>query len=48
MKVAAIPGVQTFVTVPSALPGGSNFPVEFLIARTAERTRSCNSRSSCR
>src|SRR2546422_920304 len=36
MKVAAIPGVQTFVTVPSALPGGSNFPVEFLIASTAE------------
>jgi multidrug efflux pump len=36
MKVAGIPGVQTFVTVPSALPGGSNFPVEFLIASTAE------------
>jgi len=36
MKASAIPGIQAFVTVPSALPGGSNFPVEFVIASTAE------------
>ena len=34
-KVAAIPGVQTFAIVPPALPGGGNFPVEFVIASTA-------------
>ncbi|HWE25131.1 MAG TPA: efflux RND transporter permease subunit [Myxococcales bacterium] len=35
-KVTPIPGVQNFATLPSALPGGSNFPVEFIIASTAE------------
>ena len=35
-KVAAIPGVQTFPILPPALPGGGNFPVEFVIASTAE------------
>lgn len=35
-KVAAIPGVQTFPIVPPALPGGGNFPVEFVLASTAE------------
>src|SRR5205807_1237204 len=36
MRVAAIPGVQTFPVLPPALPGGGNFPVEFVIASTAE------------
>jgi multidrug efflux pump len=35
-KVAAIPGIQTFPILPPALPGGGNFPVEFVIASTAE------------
>ena len=35
-KVAAIPGVQTFPIVPPALPGGGQFPVEFVLASTAE------------
>ncbi len=35
-KVAGIPGVQTFAVLPPALPGGGNFPVEFIIASTAD------------
>ncbi|MGZ6124832.1 MAG: efflux RND transporter permease subunit, partial [Myxococcales bacterium] len=35
-KVAAIPGVQTFPILPPALPGGGNFPVEVVIASTAD------------
>jgi multidrug efflux pump len=35
-KVAQIPGVQSFAIVPPALPGGGNFPVEFVLASTAE------------
>ena len=35
-RMAAIPGVQTFAVLPPALPGGGNFPVEFIIASTAE------------
>ena len=35
-KLSQIPGLQVFATTPSALPGGSNFPVEFIIASTAE------------
>ena len=35
-KVSAIPGVQTFAVLPPALPGGGNFPVEFILASTAE------------
>ena len=35
-KVTAIPGVQTLAVLPPALPGGGQFPVEFLIASTAE------------
>jgi multidrug efflux pump len=35
-KVAAIPGVRTFPVLPPALPGGGSFPVEFVIASTAE------------
>src|SRR3954471_20963945 len=35
-KVAAIPGVQSFGVVPPALPGGGTFPVEIVIASTAD------------
>jgi multidrug efflux pump len=35
-KVAAIPGIQTFPILPPALPGGGTFPVEVVIASTAE------------
>ena len=35
-KVAVIPGVQTFPVLPPALPGGGAFPVEIVIASTAE------------
>ncbi len=35
-KLGAIPGLQIFATTPAALPGGSNFPVEFVIASTAD------------
>jgi multidrug efflux pump len=34
--VSAIPGIQTFPILPPALPGGGQFPVEFVIASTAE------------
>ncbi len=37
--LSAIPGMQVFATTPSALPGGSNFPVEFVIASTADADR---------
>jgi multidrug efflux pump len=37
-KVATVPGVQTFPILPPALPGGGNFPVEFVIASTADTT----------
>jgi multidrug efflux pump len=35
-RVSAIPGIQTFPILPPALPGGGQFPVEFVIASTAE------------
>jgi len=35
-KVSDIPGLQMFITTPPALPGGSNFPVEFVITSTAD------------
>ncbi len=35
-KVSTIPGIQTFPILPPALPGGGNFPVEFVIASTAD------------
>ncbi|QEA39632.1 MMPL family transporter [Pistricoccus aurantiacus] len=38
-EVAKIPGIQMFMTTPPALPGGSNFPVEFLITSTADAER---------
>src|SRR5574338_1421561 len=34
--VSAIPGIRTFPILPPALPGGGNFPVELIIASTAE------------
>lgn len=34
--LAAIPGIQMFPVTPAALPGGGDFPVEFIIASTAE------------
>jgi multidrug efflux pump len=35
-KVSQIPGVRVIVTSPPPLPGGSDFPVEFVISSTAE------------
>ena len=35
-KVGRIPGIQTFAATPPALPGGGQFPVEFVIGATAE------------
>ena len=35
-QVSNIPGLQMFITTPPALPGGSNFPVEFVITSTAD------------
>jgi multidrug efflux pump len=35
-RVATIPGIQTFPILPPALPGGGQFPVELVIASTAE------------
>jgi len=35
-KLSMIPGVQTIVTTPAPLPGGSDFPVELVITTSAE------------
>ena len=35
-KVNEIPAIQTFPVLPPALPGGGEFPVEFIVASTAE------------
>jgi len=35
-KFSAVPGVQAYAAIPSALPGGGQFPVEFVIGGTAE------------
>jgi multidrug efflux pump len=35
-KLSVIPGVQVFPVTPPALPGGGQFPVEFILASTAE------------
>ncbi|MGZ3446410.1 MAG: efflux RND transporter permease subunit, partial [Myxococcaceae bacterium] len=37
-RVSMIPGVETFAVLPPALPGGGTFPVEFVIASTAEES----------
>src|SRR6267378_58387 len=38
-KLGAIPGIQMFPIMPSALPGADNFPVSFVIASTASQER---------
>lgn len=35
-KMASIPGVRAIVTTPPPLPGGSDFPIEFVISATAD------------
>ncbi|RJQ81468.1 MAG: multidrug efflux protein [Desulfobacteraceae bacterium] len=35
-KLGAIPGIRIFPILPPALPGGGQFPVEFVLASTAE------------
>ncbi len=35
-KLHAIPGIQAFPVTPPALPGGGDFPVEFVLASTAD------------
>ena len=35
-RCASIPGIRTLPVLPPALPGGGQFPVEFVIASTAE------------
>ncbi len=35
-KLYMIPAIQMFAVTPPALPGGGNFPVEFILASTAE------------
>ncbi len=35
-KISTVPGIRAFVATPPALPGGGQFPVEFVIASTAE------------
>ena len=35
-KIFTIPGIETFAVLPPALPGGGTFPVEIVIASTAE------------
>jgi multidrug efflux pump len=37
-RVSIIPGIQTFPILPPALPGGGQFPVEVVLASTAETT----------
>ncbi|MCU0558736.1 MAG: efflux RND transporter permease subunit [Desulfobacterales bacterium] len=38
-KLHSIPGVRIFPVLPPALPGGGQFPVEFVLASTAETDR---------
>lgn len=35
-KTASLPGLRVIATTPPALPGGSNYPIEFVISSTAE------------
>ncbi len=35
-KLSSIPGIRMFPVTPPALPGGGQFPVEFILASTAE------------
>lgn len=36
MKLGGIPGIRMIVTTPPPLPGGSDFPIEFVITSTSE------------
>jgi multidrug efflux pump len=38
-KLSAIPGIQAFAVTPPALPGGGDFPVEFVLASTADTSQ---------
>ncbi|MDA8124865.1 MAG: efflux RND transporter permease subunit [Deltaproteobacteria bacterium] len=38
-KLQTIPGIRIFPTLPPALPGGGDFPVEFVLASTAETSQ---------
>jgi multidrug efflux pump len=38
-KLSAVPGIQTFAILPPALPGGGQFPVEVVLASTAETSQ---------
>jgi len=38
-KIFTIPGIETFAVLPPALPGGGTFPVEIVIASTAEESQ---------
>jgi multidrug efflux pump len=38
-KLFAIPGIQIFPVTPPALPGGGQFPVEFVLASTADENQ---------
>ena len=38
-KLGAIPGIQMFPIMPSALPGADNFPISFVITSTADQER---------
>jgi multidrug efflux pump len=38
-KLATIPGIQMFPVTPPALPGGGQFPVEFILASTADTSQ---------
>ena len=38
-KMSPIPGVRVIVVTPPPLPGGSDFPIEFVISSTAEPTQ---------
>ncbi len=39
MAVNQVPGIRLFMVTPPALPGGGDFPVEFILSSTAERNR---------
>ncbi len=36
MKMADVPGIRIILTTPPPLPGGSDFPIEFVVSSTAE------------
>src|SRR5438477_12698417 len=37
--LSKIPGIRVISTIPPALPGGGDFPVDFVVASTAEPAR---------